>query len=472
VVVVNDLSDVLHGPECAAAGAGLCTLRDALTFANGNPGHDLVHFAIPGSGVRTIAPTEHLPRLEDPAGVTIDGYTQPGASPNTLAVGNDAVLLIEIDASRIDSGFAGLITGAAGNNVIRGIVLNGYRVSAGIAFLGDGDVVEGNFVGTDPTGMLARPSRSGIELLGRGSRVGGASPAQRNVIVGSDLNVISVIGGGSHVVQGNYVGTNAAGTASLGAFFYGVAIDSDQNQIGGTAPGAGNLVSGNGSSGLYLNRSFNQVIGNLVGTDASGTAPVPNGEHGLFFDAGASNTRVEGNVVAFNGLDGIRVGQFRDYVTQGIRLSMNRIHSNGGRGINLGSFFPLANDAGDSDTGPNGSQNFPLVDSVRALGQMTRLAGTLHSAPARLYRLEFFFNGSCDPSHHGEGERYVGFAEATTDASGNATFEMTVPFGIALRERVTATATDPSGNTSEFGPCAFIPAARRPLSVGPRVTTP
>ena len=103
-VVVNDAGDLLHSPGCATTGAGTCTLRDAITFANANPGADVIHLTFLAPECTTISPTSLIPSLDDAAGVTIDGYTQPGASPNTLARGDNAAMLIEIDGFQIPSG--------------------------------------------------------------------------------------------------------------------------------------------------------------------------------------------------------------------------------------------------------------------------------------------------------------------------------------------------------------------------------
>src|SRR5262245_57987709 len=80
-IVVTDSSDTLHAEGCASTGTGTCSLRDAITFANANSGADEIDFDIPGSGVQTITLLSALPTITGP--VTIDGYTQPGSSPNT-----------------------------------------------------------------------------------------------------------------------------------------------------------------------------------------------------------------------------------------------------------------------------------------------------------------------------------------------------------------------------------------------------
>ena len=127
-----------------------------------------------------------------------------------------------------------------------------------------------------------------------------------------------------------------------------------------------------------------------------------------------------------------------------------------GRDIALGesqvienAFGVTPNDLGDGDTGANNLQNFPVLETVSSSGGMTNITGRLNSAASTTYRIEFFANDAIDPSGYGEGQIFLGFKSVTTNASGNANFTTMVP-QIAAGRRVTATATDPMGNTSEF----------------------
>jgi len=324
------------------------SLRQAILDANAAPGADLIDFNIPGDGVHTISPTSALPGITGP--VTIDGYTQPGASPNTLAVGNNAVLLIELTGSS-----AGQVDGLrlfGGNSTVRGLVINRFQAD-GIEIQSRANVIEGNFIGTDPTGTLNRGNGTvqgegifirpvsgqpaGWEHSADGNRIGGPTPDARNVITGSGGGHarLFITVSSNNVIQGNYIGTNAAGTASLaGGAMRGVWITTgngdagngpaDGNLIGGTAPGAGNLISGNGFQGISLTGSSfvttNTVIqGNYIGTDAAGTAAVPNGLGGIELGvtgAGAAGTLIGGtaagarNIISGNGVGGagIQIG--------------------------------------------------------------------------------------------------------------------------------------------------------------------
>src|SRR3712207_3234858 len=136
---------------CNAQG---CTLRDAIIAANATPnsgGPDLIRFNIAGTGVKTINLTSQLPTITDP--VVIDGYTQGDATENTLAKGTNAKLLIQLDGTNAGSLADGLnIARAAGGTTVRGLVINHFK-GDGMQIVGAAKV-EGNFIGTDPSGTI------------------------------------------------------------------------------------------------------------------------------------------------------------------------------------------------------------------------------------------------------------------------------------------------------------------------------
>src|SRR5262245_54496371 len=179
---------------------GTGSLRQAILDANDhantlNTGGvaDTIAFNIPGGGVQTVAPLSALPTITDP--VVIDGYTQPGARPNTLANGDDAVLLIELNggSTRASSGLK--IT--AGGSTVQGLVMNRFD-GEGIQLTGGaGNAVQGNFIGTDATGTLALGNSGGVSISSNTSNntVGGTTPAARNVISGNARYGISISGG-------------------------------------------------------------------------------------------------------------------------------------------------------------------------------------------------------------------------------------------------------------------------------------
>ena len=214
------------------SGAG--SLRQAILDANGSMGADTIAFAIPGAGVHTITPATPLPTITGP--VTLNGYTQSGASPNTLAVGDDAVLLIEL--SGLTSGGTGIaITG--GGSTVRGLVIHNFGPAMTMNTAG-GNTVAGNFIGTDPTGMIAMGNGGFgvVSITGVTNNViGGPSAADRNLISGNAGSFTVFISGASasgNLVQGNYIGTDASGTAALGNSV-GVGIWNGSNTVGGLA---------------------------------------------------------------------------------------------------------------------------------------------------------------------------------------------------------------------------------------------
>lgn len=301
--------------------SGTGSLRQAILDANANAGADDIVFNIPGGGVQSIRPTTALPDLVGP--VTLDGYTQPGASPNTLAVGNDAVLLVEIDGSLATGSVIGLQLGGTGA-VVRGIIIN--RFAEGIRTLesSSGQIIAGNVIGTDATGTVAFGNGVGIYAFRTiNTRIGGTAPADRNLISGNGREGILLLqGDGSHLVQGNYIGTNAAGTAALGNGTDGIGVGANNVTIGGAAAGAGNVISGNNAVGMQISDGFHRTVqGNLIGTNATGTAAVANRSNGL--NGNGTNLTIggtangAGNVISGNGVNGMHLTDARGAIIQG-----------------------------------------------------------------------------------------------------------------------------------------------------------
>jgi len=369
--------------------------------ANHTLGTDTIKFAIPGGGVKAIdvgaEGKGQLPSITEQ--VTIAGYTQGSATPdpaddakpNTLATGaTKAVLKIELDGQDAGPGAHGLeILGP--NSVVRGLVINRFGQD-GIHIEGPGNRVEGNFMGTDPSGTLA-------------------------------------LGNGDSGVETFRVGAN-------------------DNTVGGTSPGARNLISGNDDDGVVIDDGQgNRVLGNLIGTTKDGTGPLGNSSAGVRTSAVSNNTVgggiVEGaNTIAFNGSNGVEIVS----TGSGNSILRNSIFSNGELGIDLGADGPTANDPGDADTGANGLQNKPALTSARTSATSTTVRGKLNSTPNRTFVVQFFSN----PSGTDEGKKFTGQKSVTTDGSGNATFSFSPAQKVGVGRTVTATATNPAGSTSEF----------------------
>ena len=279
------------------------SFRQAILDANANPGLDRIEFVVGTGGVRTITPASLLPAVTDP--VVIDATTQPGYANRPL---------IEINGSNV-----GLNAGLrllAGNSVVRGLAINRFS-GDGIRIEGPGtNLVQGNFIGTDPLGTTARGNgQEGILIYGSwGNIVGGTNILERNVISGNGDAGVYLLNGGGNSIQGNYVGTSVSGAAALGNGNNGVAIyNSAANRIGGDEAGARNVISGNYGSGIYLfgsGAASNHLSANFIGTTASGNLMLSNTADGLTF-SGASRNRVGGteaqmgNVISGNGKAGI-----------------------------------------------------------------------------------------------------------------------------------------------------------------------
>jgi hypothetical protein len=397
-------------------------LRAAIQQANATAGADTINFAIPGTGVKTIAVGATglgtLPTITDP--VTINGYTRPGSSPNTKALGNDAVLKIELSGN--GANVTGLtITHVSGSSVIKGLVIN--RFGEGIGIVGDtvDNHIEGNFIGTDPSGTLDRGNTDdGVNVFDGASEnvVGGTTPAARNVISGNVCNAVFVSNATGNRIQGNYIGTDKTGTKSLpngdGFGCAAVAINNSfGNTVGGTTGGARNLISGNGSDGvgIFGSSQSNKVLGNRIGTTANGTGALGNGEAGVLISGTNASNNIVGdgtsagsNTIAFNGEDGVEVDR-----NAAIRnaISRNSIFSNAFLGIDLQGGFEdaagnTANDPGDVDTGANGLQNKPLITSAKTSSTKTTITGKLESRPNSGYTIEFFSNPSAN-----EGKKFL-----------------------------------------------------------------
>jgi len=260
----------------------------------------------------------------------------------------------------------------------------------------------------------------------------------------------------------------------------------DNSTIGGTLPKARNLISGNEAAGVEVGSgSGNKIQGNLIGTDKNGTADLGNGAWGVAAYSpsntigdsdptdGATNAA---NTIAFNGNDGVNV-----FNGTGNRILSNSIFSNGG-GFNGGLGIDLSGQTEDAngvtpndpddpttskpdpdkDTGPNGLQNYPLINSATTTPIGTAINGTLNSTPSTrkksTFTIQFFSNPAADsPSGYGEGQTYLGQTQVTTDRQGNASFGFAPAQPVSVGRYITATATNTkTGGTSEFSQARVV----------------
>jgi small nuclear ribonucleoprotein (snRNP)-like protein/putative NADH-flavin reductase len=461
------------------AGAG--SLREAINCANTTLGTDTISFNIPGSGVHTISPLSALPAITDP--VIIDGYTQPGASPNTNGPkqGDNANLLIELNGSNAGTSIVGLNLGGSGGSKVRGLAINHF--ATGVLVASSDNLVAGNFIGTDPTGTVGSGMIYGVRVGGSNNRIGAADADDgvadgqmmaRNVISGCSAGII-ISGAANLLVEGNLIGTQANGTARL-ANHQGIDVAAASGiLIGGSAFGAGNVISGN-ILGIYIfttaGTAGSAIQGNLIGTDVSGTVNLGNTNNGLQiygpFDLIGGTTPGTGNVIAYSTNNGITIqSQDGDPPANNISILGNSIYQNGGLGIDLNDDGPTLNDLtipADADTGANNGQNYPVIAyATRDVGKL-KVTYNVPSAPANStypIRVEFFLADA-----NGQGKTYLGFDTFTTGdfAASGKTVTFTTAAPAKVLDKIVATATDsltaaansPPGNTSEFSPAATI----------------
>jgi uncharacterized repeat protein (TIGR01451 family) len=464
--------------------SGADSLRQAIMDANSAGGTNTIDFAILGSGVQKITLATPLPAIN--TSMTIDGYTQTGASPNTLANGDNAVLTIQLDGSQLGLGFNALgFNLVGGTSTIRGIDFTNFGGVGGIEITCSNNVIEGNFIGMDPTGSTAAPCGNGIDLrsinfiAANNNTIGGTTPDARNLISSNPTGNGIQMGTTGNVVQGNFIGTDATGTKAI-PNLYGIEAASNE-LIGGTTPGARNVISGNKQMGIIMGGDVSGTLiqGNYIGTDATGTLPLGNGRYGLELASSGgvqSNNTVggttagSGNVIAFNGAtsgDGAGIVVGVGPLVSGDSILGNSIFSNTSNGSIPGRGLGIDNDTdGVTLNTPNNPLNFPVITGVTAGANSTTIQGTLNSGPSAMYRVEFFANAAVDPTGYGEGQTFIGFTNVSTDASGNGSFNVTLPVALPAGEPyVTSTSTDPIGDTSEFSLAFPQPAAAADLSI-------
>jgi len=518
----------------SADDAGAGSLREAIIASNTTPGPDTIAFEI-DSGLQTIALESALPQILET--IEIDGTTQPGFDPenpqplieldganagaeasgldlaadadgstirglivggfeaggirvlssgNTIA-GNYIGLNAEGNAARANAGFGGVRIESADNtiggateadrNVISGNDGDGVSILDLGAAGATGNVILGNFIGTDASGSSAvSNTASGIDFTGSGGNtIGGTEPGAGNVISGNLGFGVELIGSGAsdNLIVGNRIGTSADGLRAVANGEGGLFSLRSANTIGGTEPGAGNLISGNSGPGITLERNLTQggqlvgsvVQGNLIGVDLGGQDGLPNAGAGILLNSSANliggETPEAGNTIAFTVGDddapgvGVRILSTNNRN----RILSNAIFANDSLGIDLDQptigVEVLPNDPGDEDTSAldgvsNEGQNFPVLTSAETGGGVTIIRGGLNSRPNTTFRVQFFESELLDPTGFGEGRTLIADETFTTDGSGNVNFELILDGERAGTPFLTATATDPDGNSSEF----------------------
>ncbi len=425
-------------------------------------------------------------------GTDVTGTISVGNGNGIIAVGPNSNELIGTNSDGVGDPYE--------RNIISGNTRSGILFYQGAK--ADDDIVAGNYIGTDVTGTAALGNGwYGVAFFGggNGNLVGVSSqtadPADgRNIVADNGLGGVFLTSLDSDllsqtVVAGNYIGTDVSGELALGNGFGGVTVENaTSTRIGTDGNGVAddverNVISDNGRYGVgilsgamgtpyglgILTGTIDTVVaGNYIGTDAGGSAPLGNGGPGvLIWDA--SSTQVGGfgdlgNTIAYNRDTQIT---FRYYPGDGVAvidngsigetIRGNSIFSNDGLGINFGypfgdsyaEFGVIPNNSYAGQPGPNNFQNFPVLTNAYA-GTSSTVIGTFNSKPNTTFSLDFYANAAPDPSGYGQGQRYLGAYVVATDANGDANFTATGLLETSPGEWISATATDPGGDTSEF----------------------
>ncbi|MDB5967555.1 MAG: hypothetical protein JWQ90_5 [Hydrocarboniphaga sp.] len=452
-----------------AGDSGAGSLRQAIVDANADTSAGafaphIIAFAIPGSGVHTIQPLTPLPQTK--ADISIDGYTQPGTAVNTLYEGDNAVLLIELDGSLAGAGAIGLQS--APNDcchylptlTVRGLVINRFAGSALFAGADQGCgnpdqtgctsplTVTGSFIGTDPSGTLARGNGVGIDLgLTTRGTIGAeipgvTSPAQplpefRNLIsgnLGAGIRIDAATASNLNywaqsTVQDNYVGLDASGTKALANGGNGIEVGEH-----GLATILYGYVAGNAGNGIDVasmrpaESNLNISIYTSVGVGIGGVAV---GNHGNGLDFHNTVMASVGGISSNNGGAGVRVEDDALVDAGGV------IVNNTGLAIDLGQQGPNANDPGDTDGGANLGLNSPVVDSASTGSGGGVIKGSLDSTPNTQFEVHFYQTKACGTAGLGQAEVAAStpFASVTTDANGHADYTVNAPSGFNLDYR-------------------------------------
>jgi CSLREA domain-containing protein len=395
------------------------TLREAILLANGQllradlepeeqaqvqigvgaGVEDTIEFNIGGGGVKTINLVGALDHLNDSQPTTIDGFSQPGASPNTNATGAlNATLLIELNGAGAPAG-SYILGMLSDDNVIRGLVINRAKENAITSGNNaDGNIIQGCYIGVDPGGTILRANAANGIFVGGGDDWiigtdgdGVNDAAERNLIAGSNENGIllgySTFGALNTIIAGNLIGTN--GTSDLGNAIYGISIVSSSNgtRIGTNGNGVSddierNIISGNNASGISISGSAGTIIaGNYIGTNSAGTGDMGNSDYGILIFSSANGSRIgtDGNGVSDNLERNIISGNNQSGI--GINNSTGTIIAGNYIGTNAAGTTALANtlngillDSGANNTriGTNGSND------ANNINERNIISGNLH----------------------------------------------------------------------------------------------
>jgi hypothetical protein len=515
----NDVTDFggaqqvanLPGPD------GKVSLPEAGLASDNTPGVQTIAFHIPQNewqyqqfypGRAVLKPFLGF-RVFDTA--IVDARTQTAFTGDTNPIGGEVVIWSEtylidnVGGAVYGLDHSSIHLSGGSNNVIQGNTESGVEVfDSASNLIGGANAGQGNtggFIQIDraSNNVVVGNTVGRVRVLGwigggqpaTNNRIGGPTLAERNFITGYGtwnsegwpngfaVQLFDAIG---TLIENNQIGTTPDGLqAGHQATTAGIVFDDENhdttirgNRIAGilghkigTYPGVlGTAIS------IYGSGSGIEIVGNTIGLDANG-APTLGSVTGI----GTSNYYLgavqdvviggsaagEGNEIAGHLGPGISVAN----TYSGVRIAGNSIHDNGALGIDLITDGFLTgvtpNDTLDADTGGNGLQNFPVLQSAARVGSALHVIGSLNSNPSTSFTLEFFASPQCDPTGSGEGQVSLGLTTLATNPSGNAAFDVSLPVSVAPGWFVTSTATaSASGSTSEFSACIPVTGSDSP----------
>ena len=513
---VNDAAErnIISGSSQNGLMTGVYIQSNANIIAGNHVGTDLSGMiAIPNNnGIWVASGTSNRigvdPNSANPAsgrnvvsGNTNAGIALTSQGSNNLIAGNYVGLKADGNSAlpnlvgvSLDNVTLSLVGGqvAAARNIISGNTNQGVLISGANAA---GNVLWGNYIGLNAAGDAAVGNgTSGVHVRvgATFTRIGGdgdltpVDANRRNVISGNNGRGIFIVGTAAQPtastrVYGNYIGLAADGVTAIGNRLAGVTVSNSKQNLIGTIGGRNFIAgqtdstSGHGVEITGIDAFSNMVQNNAIGVNTVGQ-PRPNAGTGVVIADGAIGNLTggvapgEGNLIAFNGVSGVRV---LGNLSVSNSILGNSIHSNGELGIDLAGDGVTPNGpAGAVRVGPNELQNYPVIESVTAAGVATsRLAARANAT----FRVEYFSSATPDPSAFGEGLTYLGFVIVQTDATGNSP-QFSFNFAPSVAEPwITSTATElaPDGltvrgiptppgtalNTSEFSLAVRINSA-------------
>lgn len=444
-------------------GAG--SLRAAIHNANLTAGKNTIKFQIgvDCSPVKVIQVDSNLEAIT--GDTTINGFSQPGASRNTLDIGNDANVCIILEPGASSTATDGLRVGSgAGNGVnltVEGLAIGGFAQD-GISLLGGSShSINGNHFGGTVGGHALAANNVNVRIGAdvHDVTVGGDGAGQRNIIGDATAAGVFVAGTNSpahdNQIVNNYIGIGwSSGFTNRGNGTNGIYLAGANNTI------SGNLIGNNGNDGVDVDNtaaSGNTINGNSIGGNGDG-AVFANGLAGVRVENSASDNTINSNTITGNTNAGVRV-------VSGIhnKIRKNAISANGGLGIDLAGAGVTPN---DDDGGliiafyANRGLNFPLLSAAAGGHFSGRVSGSLTTTPGD-YTIDLYAQPGCDASGNGEGKQWLRAAPVTVPVpvvgnQGTINFALGVDLGFPesfAGQQITATATDSVGNTSEFSAC-------------------